>query len=178
MPIKMSLGLTKKLGLPAYSSVGASCHVECEVDSSALEQDGQRFHQEAERLFGLCRQAVQEQLARELPAGAQRQPANGHNTPQALPKPDYQEEPADEGEMDDQEEPQPELGLSERQLIFIQNLASQIRGLGIRRLPALVAFQFDKNLTELSSPEASRLIDLLRRVRAGNLALDALMEQE
>jgi hypothetical protein len=53
MPIKMSLGLTKKLGLPAYSSVGASCHVECEVDSSALEQDGQRFHQEAERLFGL-----------------------------------------------------------------------------------------------------------------------------
>lgn len=178
MPLKLNVGLSKKLGLPAYSSVGASCHLESELDSTVLQADAQRFHAEAQRLFGLCRQAVEEELARELPADHQpRSSANGHMLRTAL---------LDEGSHDDalagpcdapgELEPPIEWGISERQLSFIQDLARQIQGLGIRRLPALVALQYDKNLTELSSVEASRLIGLLRQVRGGGLSLRTLLE--
>jgi hypothetical protein len=180
MPIKISLGLSKKLGLPAYSSVGASCQVECEVDSAILQQGAERFHQEAERLFGLCRQAVHDQLAREVPPnGALRTASNGHIASTCAAKPGARPDPAVSCvDSNGDEEAQTEVGLSERQLAFIQDLAGQIRGLGIRRLPALVAIQFDRNLTELTSGEASRLIDWLRQVRSGELPLERLLEQE
>jgi len=36
MPLKLNVGVSKKLGLPEYSSVGASCNVEVELDSTML----------------------------------------------------------------------------------------------------------------------------------------------
>ena len=33
MPLKLTAGVSRKLGLPGYSSVGAICHVELELDS-------------------------------------------------------------------------------------------------------------------------------------------------
>ena len=45
MPLVLSVGLTKKLGLPAYSSVGARCNVQVEVDARLLERDPEAFQQ-------------------------------------------------------------------------------------------------------------------------------------
>lgn len=178
MSIKMSLGLSKKIGLPAYSSVGASCQLECELERSVLE-DADCLRQETQRLFGLCRQAVEEQLTRETTTnGETRLRVNGSSLPaNSSAKPASHDRPPAR-EPREAEESLSERGLSERQLAFLQDLASQIDGLGIRRLPAVVAFQFDKNLTELSSAEASRLIGLLRQVRAGELALDGLLDYD
>jgi len=39
MPTKVSAGLSKKQGLPDYRSIGASCHVELEVDGQILDGD-------------------------------------------------------------------------------------------------------------------------------------------
>lgn len=178
MAIRLSLGLTKKLGLPAYSSVGASCHLECELDASALHADAGQFHAEAQRLFDLCQQAVHEQLGREIPtAHAPVSLKNGHVFPGDAPTataPDC----APDGLADPPNGAPEEVGLSQRQLAFIQDLATQIQGLGLRRLPVLVALEYDKNLTELSSPEASRLINLLRQVRSGKVALDAVLQED
>jgi hypothetical protein len=179
MAIKLSLGLTKKLGLPAYSSVGASCHLECEVDSSTLQADGGQFHAEAQRLFRLCRQAVHDQLGREVPAAhGPHAPTNGHVSSGGGANPAARSGSRTEpNESCDTESPVA-IGISERQLAFIQDLANQIQGLGMRRLPVLVALQYDKNLTELSSPEASLLINLLRQVRSGKTPLVGLLEQD
>lgn len=180
MPVKISLGLNKKVGLPNYSSLGANCQVECELDSAVIQDGPERFQAEAERLFDLCRDAVEEELARETAAhGKPDATTNGHAAggARAARALNYEESqdvdcpPGLDSEL-------AEIGLTERQLSFIQDLASQIRGLGIRRLPALVAVQFDKNLTELSSVEASRLIGVLRQVRSGTLRLDTLMAQD
>jgi hypothetical protein len=37
MPLKLTVGITRKLGLPEYSSVGASCHVELPLPIEAAE---------------------------------------------------------------------------------------------------------------------------------------------
>ena len=39
MPMKLNVGLSKKVGLPDYGSLGASCHVELELDSTLLATD-------------------------------------------------------------------------------------------------------------------------------------------
>ena len=101
----------------------------------------------------------------------------GHALCGLLPHDEAPEDlPGGESDVPEQPEPLAPWGLSQRQLAFIQDLAGQIQGLGVRRLPALVALQYDKNLTELSSVEASRLISLLRQVRSGSVSLQALLE--
>lgn len=178
MPLKISIGLNKKVGLPNYSSLGANCQIECEIDS-AMQEGTERFQAEAERLFDLCRQAVEEELGRHAATNGKPHAvttchlAGGGRSAQSSAAEESQVScpPASESEL-------AEIGLTARQLKFIQDLATQIRGLGIRRLPALVAMQFDSNLTELTSVEASRLISLLRQVRSGTLRLETLLQQD
>ena len=63
MAVKLSVGLQKKVGLPNFGSLGASCHVEFEIDRGLLEHDLDGFHQKVSEVFVACRQAVHDQLA-------------------------------------------------------------------------------------------------------------------
>jgi hypothetical protein len=63
MPLKLNVGVSKKLGLPAYSSVGASCHLEVELDTSLL-RDLASFHEHVRDAFIAAQQAVNDELAR------------------------------------------------------------------------------------------------------------------
>ena len=70
MPMKVSVGLSKKLGLPDYGSLGASCNVEFELEGSLLQNDVEKFQQHVRRAYQACAQAVNEELHR----------SNGHAT--------------------------------------------------------------------------------------------------
>ena len=82
--LKVSVGLSKKVGLPEYGSLGASCHVEVELDSALLQNDLEKFQQHVRRAYVACAQAVNEELTRSNghhPAPAQNPPAaNGNGT--------------------------------------------------------------------------------------------------
>ncbi len=65
MAVTLSVGLQKKVGLPEYGSLGASCHVEFEIDRSLIDQDLDGFHQKVAGTFAACRQAVNDQLAQQ-----------------------------------------------------------------------------------------------------------------
>ncbi len=71
MAVKLSIGLSKKMGLPRYSSLGASCYVELEIDPSLLDSNLVGFHEKVSRTFAVCQQAVDDQLAQQthLPVG-------------------------------------------------------------------------------------------------------------
>jgi hypothetical protein len=61
--LKLHAGVSKKLGLPGFSSASASCTIEAELDSSLL-QDHDGFQFVVQRAYQSCEKAVQDQIAR------------------------------------------------------------------------------------------------------------------
>ena len=82
MPMKLNVGVSKELGMPGYSSVGATCSLEVELDPGLLE-DLEGFHERARDAYVACHQAVNDELARlrgqaAAPIAAPAAPADGH----------------------------------------------------------------------------------------------------
>jgi len=61
--LKLHAGVSKKVGLPGFSSASASCTIEAELDSSLL-QDHEGFQVVVRRAYASCEQAVEDQIAR------------------------------------------------------------------------------------------------------------------
>ena len=61
--LKLHAGVSRKVGLPGFSSASASCHIEAELDSSLL-QDTEGFQIVVQRAYQSCEKAVQDQIAR------------------------------------------------------------------------------------------------------------------
>jgi hypothetical protein len=82
MPLKLNVGLSKKIGLPRFGSLGASCHLEFELPVHQLERDPTGFHSQIAETFAACRQAVEEELARHAVVSVHDPPppANGHTS--------------------------------------------------------------------------------------------------
>ena len=173
MLLKINVGLTKKLWLPEYGSLGASCHAEFEIPGGAIVDDLDGFHRQVRTAFAVCRQAVEEELGRQQPAGdSDRSPAhpaepahgNGH-TPHANGN----------GQAGDSSKGHPRQRASRKQMDYARELAGQIRGLGIRRLESLARKTIGKPLAGLSSLDASGLIDLLKDIKSGRIDLEGAL---
>ncbi len=70
MPLKLNVGVSKKIGLPEYSSVGASCHLEVELDPGLLQTELDGFHDRVKSAYVAGHQAVHDEA--DTPAGPAR----------------------------------------------------------------------------------------------------------
>ena len=81
MSLKLSVGLSRKIGQPDYGSLQSSCFVEFELDSGVLHQNPEAFHQEVQNAYGACSKAVHDELARQQSIAettpSHQQPQNG-----------------------------------------------------------------------------------------------------
>lgn len=160
MPLKLNVGLSKKIGQPDYGSLGASCHIEVELDHALVFEDLDRFQERVSNVFDACRQAVTEELTRQPSPAAE--PA--HNGYPSRPINGRETNGASNGHR-----------ASQKQLDYAKQLAGQIRGLGVRRLEGLASKMFDKPLAGLSSLDASGLIDALKEIKVGKVDLAAAL---
>ena len=172
MPFTLQVGLTKKAGLPDYGSLGASCTVEFEVDGSLLNGDLEAFHRRVREAYGACRQAVQDELARHQATAP---------SPSAPPSNGYQESPPPRTAPAQSNGPAAARngsgpGASEKQVKYLRQLSGQIRGLGLRKLDLVSQRLTGKPLAELTSFDASSLIDTLKAVKDGDLDLNHVLE--
>jgi hypothetical protein len=69
--MKLNVGVSRKLGLPNFGSVGASCNLELELDVTLLERDLNAFHTQIRGAYMAAHQAVHDELARLQAAGTQ-----------------------------------------------------------------------------------------------------------
>jgi hypothetical protein len=166
MPLKLNVGLSKKIGLPDYGSLGATCHVEIELPAGLLDDGLDQFHERVRRAYSACRQAVEDELARHRQDGdadARRPGAsaacgNGEATKTRA--------------SGSRRTGSATHHASAKQLDFAAQLAGQIRGLGDRRLETLSQRMFGKSVADLSSLDASGLIDALKAIKAGEIDLN------
>jgi hypothetical protein len=177
MPINIHVGLSKKVGLPHYSSLAASCNVQIEAEHGLLENQPAEFQGRVCAAFAACRQAVEDELTRQqishaatLAAGeghscAAPPPANGNGN----------------GHAHGDQPPLPAgvrngvRAASVRQLAYARELAKRIAGLGLHGLDTLVEKSFDKPLAGISRVEGSRLIEILQAIKAGAIDLDVAL---
>jgi len=154
MALVVNVGISKKLGLPHYGSLGASCNVQFECESGTLHSDPAAFHQQVRNAYLAVSRSVNEELAR------QQQNGSGATATAST-------SPASNGRHGQ--------GASEKQLSYARQLAGQIPGLGIRQLDAMAQQMFGKPVAGLSSLDASGLIDTLKEIKSGNIDVDAAL---
>ena len=88
MPLKLNVGLSRKVGEPNYGSRGASINVELELDS-AIAGEPDRLQDRIRELFGLAKASVDAELCVEPSASraassrSASQSANNHRPPHA-----------------------------------------------------------------------------------------------
>ena len=171
MPLKLNVGVNKKIGLPDFGSLGTSCHVEVEVDSGLIFDDLDAFHQKVRQAYVACTQAVNDELARQQgsttqpPSQTQATASNGNATTIAS-----------NGNGNGHHNGTNGGGASQKQINYANQLAGQIQGLGVRRLEALAIKMFSKPIAGLSSLDASSLIDTLKAIKDGRLDVNAALD--
>jgi hypothetical protein len=171
MPLKLLVGVTRKIGLPNYGSAGASCNLEADIDGSLVFADLSAFQSEVQRAFEACRRAVTDELANHRgamchhyrPAKVNGLSTNGAGTNRLDPYHDADNEPSP---------------ATDRQIKYVRDLACQIPSLGVERLDALAEKMFAKPVAELTASEASRMIEMLREIKLGNPRLPDVLNGE
>ena len=186
MPLKTNVGVSRKIADNNYGSRGASVNLEVELDSSLI-QEPERFLDRIRQVFRLAQQAIDEELTRQQQGSGTASHATNIATNTQVAQPS---QPGGSSASNNPANGNGANGngsngnghrngnghcISEKQLVFIRQLAGSIKGLGVRRLDALASTMFNKPLADLSSLDGSGLIDVLKDVKAGKIDLDSVL---
>lgn len=140
MPLKLNIGLSKKVGEASYGSRGASINVEVEVESSLVD-DPTKFRERVRQVFSLARNSLAEEL-------------NGHGTPDAA---NVHADAKQNGTSSNGSPPRPATQSQVKALFAITKSQNM-------NLSQLLRDRFQRShAEELSVKEASQLIDELKR---------------
>ena len=194
MPLKLNVGLMKKIGQPHYGSLSASCHLEIELECSLWERDAEGLQARMRNIFAACRQAVETELA----IGDVRKPSRLSAEIEATVEGDSgaaatswsaEAAAAQNGAHAPVDRGGPPNGAtaggddsglapaSKSQISYVRRLASSIGRATALRVEVLAQRSYGKPLMELSRAEAGRLIATLRAVKSGELDWETLREE-
>ena len=167
MPMKLNVGVCRKVGQPDYGSIGATCNVEVELSSSLLQDDLEGFQRQVRTAYDACRQAVSDELAKSQSAGTDTNRPRTSTPPSSESNAGHQNGNGQNANS--------ARAATEKQLTYIRQLSGQIKGLGVRKLETLAGNMYGKPMAGLSSFEASGVIDCLKGIKAGEIDLQAAL---
>ena len=159
MSVKVNIGVCKKIGLENYGSAGSHCDIELELDFATM-QNPDEFQKQVQNAYRLCRESVESELVNHHTNGRPKQDTQ-LTTP---PKTEYRNSSAPE--RTDHHFP-----VSSKQLGYIDQLSKKIKGLTGTKLDEYCQANFGKVCNQLSSQEASKLIDAMKNAKAGKEGL-------
>jgi len=170
MPLKLIAGVSKKVGLPGYSSVGAICHVELELESRLIAEAPEAFRAKVRAVYAQCAESVDEELARhqaprQVAGSAAEMSANGHANSNGHASGNGQPPSRASGKARSRP--------SARQLVYVEELAGRV-GMDAAQIEGLCQRLFKKPLQEISGGEAGGLIRALQEMREGWLGQKAV----
>jgi hypothetical protein len=192
MPLKLNVGISRKVGQPNYGSLGAQCNMEVELDGSILN-DPDALRRQIAEAYSACSSAVHDELAGKHassaaePPGVQQNPtrsdSNGRNGSHSgnnrVNGSGYSNSRANSrGNGRVNGSGSNENSASAKQHTYIHQLAGQIDTLGVRRLDELCDRMYSKPLVAITTLEASGLIDTLKDAKLGKLDLADLLARE
>jgi len=158
-------------------------HLEVEAETALLRPPAQ-LREKIEYLFALAEQAVNAQLYGPSPQPADGPPEDGGSASPSLagsqpaPPPPADSQNGRHGADAAPHSPgRNGRAATEKQRRFAQRLARQIPGLDAPRLDALSGHLFEKPLAQLTSAEASGLIETLSAIQQGRRSLESAWEQ-
>ena len=182
MPVTINVGLSKKVGQPDFGSIGATCHVDFEVEQGLLQHDLEAFHRHVRNAYVACAQAVNDELARQEGSGTASHQTNGANNGHAAQASHNGNNGNGHANGNSQNtngngSRQTANMASEKQLSYARQLAKAIQGLGIRRLEELAQKMYHKPLVGLTTLDASGLIDTLKAIKAGEIDITSVLNE-
>jgi len=186
--LKLNIGFNRKIGEANYGSRGASVNLEIEVESGVVREPD-KLQAKIGYLFELAKASVDAQL-NGVSQPQQPAPATGTSGNGA-----YANASANSGQSNANGNGNGHSShtngtsgngngtngnghrASDKQINFATQLAKGIRGLGTRRLDSLTGRMFGKPLADLTSLDASSLIDTLKAIKEGRVSLDAALSE-
>jgi hypothetical protein len=160
MAIRVNLGVSKKIGLPNYGSAGGHCNIEIEADNTVLDKP-EEFQRRVQKAYELARQSVEDELAHHR---------SGTNATQSNDAPPQQQQ---EYRNNSGGNSGGGFAASPKQQQFIASLVKGVKGLDWNRLDRYCTTKFGKTCSQLSSKEASALIEDLKNAKSGGGGLSA-----
>ncbi|MGB2820330.1 MAG: hypothetical protein WBF17_05075 [Phycisphaerae bacterium] len=148
--IKLNCGVSRKVGEPNYGSRGASVNVELELESSVV-QDAELLHEKIRKLFALAKASVDEEL------GLTGRPNGASAAPAQAPSGNGQA-PGHPGANGNRSRP-----ATESQLRAVWAICN---GLGLDQDQEATRM-FQRPASQLALSQASKLIDHLKQLQAG-----------
>ena len=169
MPLTMNVGLSRKVGEANYGSRGASVNFEVELEASLVREPDQ-LRERVRYLFSLAQEAVEEELSGHSQHQNNKPIHNGNGNSSFQASNGHRAEVSGSSHLGNGQR------ASQKQSDYIYQLAKQIKGLGVRRLEGLAEKMFGKPLTELTSMDASGLIDTIKEIKEGTISLDDALQ--
>jgi hypothetical protein len=84
MPLKLNVGLSRKVGEPHFGSRGASVNLELELESAVVDSPD-RLRDHIRHLFRLAKASIDEELGAATPPGNGAHPTQNGDQPHAAP---------------------------------------------------------------------------------------------
>ena len=160
MPLRLNVGVSRKLGLPEYSSAGASCHLEIELPEGLLQADLDEFQHRVRDAYVAAHQAVNDELARLLAQAQAGAGAAPGPTGRVVDRAGREAVPDD-----DRPAPRPGAGRSRPSRPATPSQVKAILSIARRQRADLDGLLGERGVTrpeDLSLADASRLIDQLK----------------